>query len=429
MSMKHWFNNASIRVKISVCAITILAIVGAMTGAVYVGIVGSQARDERVILANDVVTSSDALLLHLTNMEMSYRSYLLTNSTTVLRPYEESYQAYTQEIAHAQELVRDDAAQVEQLREIDKLVQAWRTYVHQPGIQRRKALGNKVSAGDVFIAIGYRGQKDFDDIRQHLSAIRASEIERSEERRQEASAAATMLRATLLGGMVVVSILSLGTLFLLANNISRRVGRVTWAATQIAGGNSAVRCELPRSRDEVGVLAETFNTMAGIIQRRTDDLATQYTAAEAARCEAEAAHTQIASQLALIEEQEAVIRDMSVPVLPLTASTLVMPLVGALDSQRLARMQEQALKELEHSHARQLILDITGVPIVDTQVARGLIQLVQAARMLGTGVSIVGIRPEVAQALVGLGVDLSEIHTHSTLQQGIAQAIVGPTAR
>ena len=143
---------------------------------------------------------------------------------------------------------------------------------------------------------------------------------------------------------------------------------------------------------------------------------------EAARSVAEASHAQIAQQLDVIDQQQALIRDMSVPVLPLLASTLVMPLVGALDSKRLALMQEQALHAVEQSSARQLILDITGVPIVDTQVALGLTQLVQAAQLLGTRVSIVGIRPEVAQALVGLGISLQHIRTYSTLQLGVAQA-------
>jgi len=106
----------------------------------------------------------------------------------------------------------------------------------------------------------------------------------------------------------------------------------------------------------------------------------------------------------------------------------VMPLVGALDSARLTLMQEQALQAIERSSARQLILDITGVPIVDTQVALGLTQLVQAAGLLGTQVSIVGIRPEVAQAMVGLGINLSHISTFSTLQRGITHAFAAESA-
>jgi rsbT co-antagonist protein RsbR len=139
--------------------------------------------------------------------------------------------------------------------------------------------------------------------------------------------------------------------------------------------------------------------------------------------EAESARAEIAGQLATIEQQRSVIREMSVPILPLSASTLVMPLVGALDSQRIQLIQEQALETIEHSSARYLILDITGVPIVDSQVAQGLIQIVQASRLLGTEVVLVGIRPEVAQAVVGLGIHLNTTITRGTLQSGMAYVV------
>jgi rsbT co-antagonist protein RsbR len=180
-----------------------------------------------------------------------------------------------------------------------------------------------------------------------------------------------------------------------------------------------VRCDLPASRDEVGLMGATFNTMAQIIEQRTDDLMAQYQVAEASRREAEATHEQLATQLALVEQQQAIIREMSVPVLPVRSSTLVMPLVGALDSTRLALMHAQALQAIERSRTRQLILDITGVPVIDTQVALGLTRLVQAARLLGTNVDIVGIRPEVAQTLVGLGVELRAMRTFSNLQAAL----------
>jgi rsbT co-antagonist protein RsbR len=114
---------------------------------------------------------------------------------------------------------------------------------------------------------------------------------------------------------------------------------------------------------------------------------------------------------------------MSVPVLPVRSSTLVMPLVGALDSSRLSLMQAQALHAIERSAARHLILDITGVPIIDTQVALGLTQLVHAARLLGASVDIVGVRPEVAQALVGLGVELRDMRTFSNLQTALDRVL------
>jgi rsbT co-antagonist protein RsbR len=76
-------------------------------------------------------------------------------------------------------------------------------------------------------------------------------------------------------------------------------------------------------------------------------------------------------------------------------------------------------RALEHKSARYLVRDITGVPLVDSQVAQGLLSVVQAARLLGAQVLLVGIRPEVAQAIVGLGLDLRDIYTTSDLQSAL----------
>jgi rsbT co-antagonist protein RsbR len=123
--------------------------------------------------------------------------------------------------------------------------------------------------------------------------------------------------------------------------------------------------------------------------------------------------------LAQVEQQQATIRDLSVPVIPITATTLVMPLVGALNHERLNLMQAQALQAVERAATRTLILDITGVPVVDSQVAQGLLAVVQATQLLGAEVVLVGIRPEVAQAMVGLGLDLEGMRTFSDLQSAL----------
>src|SRR5262245_55874771 len=90
-----------------------------------------------------------------------------------------------------------------------------------------------------------------------------------------------------------------------------------------------------------------------------------------------------ADLLGEIENQRATIKELSVPVIPISATTLVMPLVGALDSSRLRLLQQQCLQALEQRSARTLVLDITGVPIVDSQIAQGLLMTVRAARLLG----------------------------------------------
>jgi rsbT co-antagonist protein RsbR len=128
--------------------------------------------------------------------------------------------------------------------------------------------------------------------------------------------------------------------------------------------------------------------------------------------------------LAEIEYQRVTIKDLSVPVIPVSARTLVVPLVGALNGLRLQQLQEQSLQALERTSARLLVLDITGVPLVDSEVAQGLFQTVLAARLLGAEVALVGIRPEVAQSIVGLGLDLQKIRTFSDLQSALDRVAV-----
>ncbi|RRR67697.1 MAG: STAS domain-containing protein [Candidatus Viridilinea halotolerans] len=129
-----------------------------------------------------------------------------------------------------------------------------------------------------------------------------------------------------------------------------------------------------------------------------------------------------AAQADLLREnaaQRAAIRELSVPVLPVNHDTLIMPLIGALDTERLQAVQQRALSAVVQRRARHLIIDITGIPVVDTQVAQGLIEVVQAARLLGCTPILVGIRPEVAQTLVALGIDLRSVRTAASLQSAL----------
>ncbi len=212
------------------------------------------------------------------------------------------------------------------------------------------------------------------------------------------------LRASLASISVVLGLsllLPIGALLMLRRYIIQPISNLSAATTSIANGDldQVVRVT---NDDEIGTLQRNFNTMTATLGQQTRHLEQQINTANSARTEAEAAHAALAAQLATIEEQRTVIREMSVPILPLTETTMVMPLVGALDSGRLRLVQEQALRAIERAPARYLILDITGIPVVDRQVAHGFIQVVQTAKLLGTEVMLVGIRPEVAQALVGL---------------------------
>ncbi len=125
----------------------------------------------------------------------------------------------------------------------------------------------------------------------------------------------------------------------------------------------------------------------------------------------------------VIQEQEEVMQELSTPLLHIGDKILLMPVVGALDSRRALQMMETLLKGVEETGTKVVILDITGVAVVDSQVANAIIQTEHAVRLLGARVVLTGIRPEVAQAMVGLGVDLGDMITEATLESGIAYAI------
>ncbi len=125
----------------------------------------------------------------------------------------------------------------------------------------------------------------------------------------------------------------------------------------------------------------------------------------------------------IIHAQQAALAELSTPLIPISDEVVVMPLIGTMDSRRAQQVLETLLEGIAMSHARVAILDITGVAVVDTQVANALIRAAQAVKLLGAQVILTGIRPEVAQTLVGLGVDLNGIVTQASLQSGIAFAM------
>ena len=127
-------------------------------------------------------------------------------------------------------------------------------------------------------------------------------------------------------------------------------------------------------------------------------------------------------QQELLRAQEAELMQLSTPLIPISADIVVMPLVGQLDAARASLVMETLLQGIERTRVRVAILDVTGVARVDAAVADALIQAARAVKLLGARAVLTGIRPEVADALVGLGVDLSGISTRATLQDAIRDA-------
>ncbi|GIW00022.1 MAG: hypothetical protein KatS3mg058_1425 [Roseiflexus sp.] len=136
-----------------------------------------------------------------------------------------------------------------------------------------------------------------------------------------------------------------------------------------------------------------------------------------------------ALQQQVIDAQRAAIRELSTPLIPISETAVIMPLVGAIDSARAQQIVDALLEGVAAYRAEMAIVDITGVQVVDTQVANALVRAAQAVRLLGAQVVLTGIKPQVAQTLVQLGVSLEGIRTAGTLQTGVRLAMMGETGR
>lgn len=123
-----------------------------------------------------------------------------------------------------------------------------------------------------------------------------------------------------------------------------------------------------------------------------------------------------------IANQQEAIRELSTPVLRLRERLLVLPIIGILDTSRAQKLTEDLLASIRESRARVVILDVTGVPAVDSAVANHLLQAVEASRLMGAKVIVTGLSSNVAQALVTLGVDLTKMNAVGDLQGGIEVA-------
>jgi rsbT co-antagonist protein RsbR len=141
------------------------------------------------------------------------------------------------------------------------------------------------------------------------------------------------------------------------------------------------------------------------------------------RKRAEEALRQTMLQEEKIHAQQVALEELSTPMIPITDRIVVMPLVGAIDSRRAQQVMDSLLYGVADTRAETAIIDITGVSVVDTQVANALVRAAVSVQLLGARVMITGIRPEVAQTLVGLGVDLRGINAYGTLSSAIATAM------
>jgi PAS domain S-box-containing protein len=124
-----------------------------------------------------------------------------------------------------------------------------------------------------------------------------------------------------------------------------------------------------------------------------------------------------------LQRQRDEILELSTPVIQVWDKVLVLPIIGTLDSQRAARLTEDLLEKIAENQGEVIILEVSGVPTIDTQVGQHLLKTVQAAALMGTVSILSGVRAEVAQSMVNLGVDLGQLRSRNTLRDALQLAL------
>ncbi|MBF6348499.1 MULTISPECIES: STAS domain-containing protein [Nocardia] len=124
----------------------------------------------------------------------------------------------------------------------------------------------------------------------------------------------------------------------------------------------------------------------------------------------------------VIRQQQEAIRELSTPVLQVREQLLILPIIGVLDSQRARQLTEQLLRAIRDNRAKVVVIDITGVPDIDSTVANHLVQTVDASGLMGASVIMTGLSSEIALTLVTIGLDLSKMNAVGDLQGGIEEA-------
>jgi rsbT co-antagonist protein RsbR len=231
-------------------------------------------------------------------------------------------------------------------------------------------------------------------------------------------------RTQTIGGGVLAILLVAGIALgvLLALLITHPLSELVAATTRLARGEGEARVR-PRGGRELVLLAHAFNDMAAELERERAEVRYQNTLLAERATELERALAQLHEETAAREQLSATVRQLSVPIIPIMEGVLVAPLVGEIDAERASLLQRRLLERIVAERAQAAILDITGVPVVDAQVSIWLIQATTAARLLGARCILVGINPEVSQALVASKVDLGDLVTRATLREGLEYAV------
>ncbi len=260
-------------------------------------------------------------------------------------------------------------------------------------------------------------------IEQQVQAINSStnselqNLQSAVERVQQR--ALLVIIGSVLGALALISVVS----FLIRNDLLVPLQRLTASATALAAGTLSARSNLPARSDEIGTLAAAFDSMGAALQRSQHNLEEQISA-RTAELQAERASLEQALQDIQrgSQERDQLLEQLSHaqnPVIPITERVLIAPLVGQINLERLNTIQTAVLDAVATRRAQVIIMDVTGVPVLDAASAASFITMEQALRLIGARMLVVGLRPDVAESLVSAGITSGELWTAADLQAGI----------
>jgi rsbT co-antagonist protein RsbR len=190
--------------------------------------------------------------------------------------------------------------------------------------------------------------------------------------------------------------------------MKRRLGTIFQAVNSFSEGNFDVDLPVEDSDDELDLISIGLNIMKAEFKKLEDMYVTEL--------------QQTKEKLAIIEQQKETISSLSTPIIQVWDGILSLPVIGIVDSKRATDMMDNLLTAIVETRTKYVIIDITGVDVVDTKTADYFIKMVKAVWLLGTKCYITGINPAIAQTLTHIGVDLTDVATMRTLQDALQKA-------
>jgi anti-anti-sigma regulatory factor/CHASE3 domain sensor protein len=349
------------------------------------------------------------------DLETGMRGYFLSGDDAFAQPAETAENQLPGVIAELRRVSAGDPVQRARAARIEALARSFTAFT-----AREISMGARRPRAEL-VAASAEGKRRLDALRTQYETYIASEQAEAQRRNDEASGQASRARIVgVIGFLLLLAAIPLSLLYLMRVVVAPVRG-VADAAERLASGDPGARAQ-EAGAGEVGQLARSFNAMADALEVSRGEL-------EQRGIRLGETNRQLRDAFADLErsKQQAIL-ELSTPVLQLSAGVLVLPIIGALDVERAQQIDDRLLAEVRARRARVVVIDVTGVPEIDSLVAAQLLGTVTAVRLLGARAITTGVSGELAAALVALEVDFTVVESYADLQRGVESA-TGRVAR